>query len=116
MQNHSMTIGVDGDDGLTFADGRYLIRKVAPPLPGFNADGLALPSGDGSEVYEFDRNGRHLRTRNGLNGADAEDVRVRRGQAAWSASSTRSASARGSSATARARRSRSSRPAASAPR
>ena len=68
MQNHSMTIGVDGDNGLTFADGRYLIRKVAPPLPGFNADGLALPSGDGSEVYEFDRNGRHLRTRNGLNG------------------------------------------------
>ena len=29
-----MTIGVDGDGGVTFADGRYLIRKVAPPLPG----------------------------------------------------------------------------------
>ena len=39
MQNHSMTIGVDGDSGVTFADGRYLIRKVAPPLPGFDADG-----------------------------------------------------------------------------
>ena len=69
MQNHSTTIGVDGDGGVTFADGRYLIRKVAPPLPGFDADGLALPSGDGAEVYEFDRNGRHLRTRDGLTGA-----------------------------------------------
>ena len=82
MQNHSMTIGVDGDNGVTFADGRYLIRKVAPPLPGFDADGLALPSGDGPEVYEFDRLGRHLRTRDGLTGAGAADVRVRRGQAA----------------------------------
>jgi RHS repeat-associated protein len=69
MQNHSMTIGTDGDGGLTFADGRYLIRKVAPPLPGFEAEGLALPSSDGLEVYEFDRNGRHLRTRDGLTGA-----------------------------------------------
>src|SRR4051794_33122171 len=68
MQNHSTTIGVDGDGGLTFADGRYLIRKVAPPLPGFDAEGLALPSGDGLEVYEFDRVGRHLRTRDGLTG------------------------------------------------
>ncbi len=69
MQNHSTTIGVDGDGGLTFADGRYLIRKVAPPLPGFDTEGLALPSSDGLEVYEFDRNGRHLRTRDGLTGA-----------------------------------------------
>ncbi len=82
MQNHSTTIGVDGDGGLTFADGRYLIRKVAPPLPGFDAEGLALPSSDGLEVYEFDRNGRHLRTRDGLTGAVAQDVRVRRRQAA----------------------------------
>ena len=68
MQNHSITIGVDGDNGVTFADGRYLIRKVAPPLPGFEADGLALPSADGLEVYEFDRLGRHLRTRDGFTG------------------------------------------------
>ncbi|MBE2320610.1 hypothetical protein DVA67_031915 [Solirubrobacter sp. CPCC 204708] len=69
LSDHSRTIGVDGDGGLTFADGRYRIRKVAPPLPGFDADGLALPSSDGSEVYEFDRNGRHLATRNGFTGA-----------------------------------------------
>jgi RHS repeat-associated protein len=68
MQNHSVTIGVDGDNNLTFADGRYLLRKVAPSLPGFAPDGLALPSGDGLEVYEFDRNGRHLRTRDGYTG------------------------------------------------
>ena len=68
IQNHSITIGVDGDNGVTFADGRYLIRKVAPPLPGFEADGLALPSADGLEVYEFDRLGRHLRTRDGFTG------------------------------------------------
>ena len=69
MQNHSITIGVDGDNGLTFADGRYLIRKVMAPLPGFDPEGLALPSGDGSEVFEFDRLGRHLRTRDGVTGA-----------------------------------------------
>ncbi|WP_028062594.1 RHS repeat-associated core domain-containing protein [Solirubrobacter soli] len=68
ISNHSTTIGIDGDGGVTFADGRYLIRKVAPPLPGFDAEGLALPSSDGLEVYEFDRLGRHLRTRDGLTG------------------------------------------------
>ena len=57
---------------MTFADGRYLIRKVAPPLPGFEAEGLALPSTDGLEVYEFDRLGRHLRTRDGLTGASLQ--------------------------------------------
>jgi RHS repeat-associated protein len=69
MQNHSRTIGVDGDGGLTYADGRYRIRKVKPPLPGFDADTLALPSADGLELYEFDQHGRHLRTRDGLTGA-----------------------------------------------
>jgi RHS repeat-associated protein len=69
ISNHSTTLGVDPDGGVTFADGRYLIRKVAPPLPGFDPDGLALPSGDGVEVYEFDRNGRHLRTRDANTGA-----------------------------------------------
>ena len=68
ISNHSTTIGIDGDGGVTFADGRYLIRKVSPPLPGFDAEGLALPSTDGLEVYEFDRLGRHLRTRDGLTG------------------------------------------------
>ncbi|HEX6025802.1 MAG TPA: RHS repeat-associated core domain-containing protein [Solirubrobacter sp.] len=69
IQNHSTTLGVDPDGGVTFADGRYLIRKITPPLPGFDPDGLALPSPDGLEVYEFDRNGRHLRTRDGITGA-----------------------------------------------
>ena len=32
-------IGVDGDGGVTFADGRYMIRKIAPPLPGFDGEG-----------------------------------------------------------------------------
>ncbi len=68
IDNHAKTIGVDGDGGLTFADGRYLIRKVKPPLPGFESDTLALPSRDGREVYEFDGHGRHLRTRDSLTG------------------------------------------------
>src|SRR5262249_47429483 len=33
ISNHSTTIGVDGDGAVTFADGRYLIRKVAAPMP-----------------------------------------------------------------------------------
>lgn len=60
---------VDGDGRVVFADGRHQIRRIEPPLPSFDTDGYAVPSPDGSEVWEFDRDGRHLSTRDALTGA-----------------------------------------------
>ena len=65
-------VSVDGDGRVVFADGRHLIRRVDPPLPGFDRDGYAVPSSDGSQVWEFNADGRHLRTRDGLTGAVQE--------------------------------------------
>ncbi|MDE2179981.1 MAG: tandem-95 repeat protein [candidate division NC10 bacterium] len=45
------------------------IRRVGPPLPGFSATDLAIPSEDGRELYRFDANGRHLRTLHALTAA-----------------------------------------------
>jgi RHS repeat-associated protein len=38
------------------------IRSISQAFPTFTAGNLTIPSQDGSEVYEFDPNGRHLRT------------------------------------------------------
>jgi YD repeat-containing protein len=45
------------------------IRKVASALPGFSSQDLAIPSADGSELYEFTNSGRHSRTVHTLTGA-----------------------------------------------
>jgi|GEM_PF-957188 len=56
--------------GLYIMDsGNNRIRKVTPPLPGFSATDLAIPSADGNELYQFNSVGRHLRTINTLTGA-----------------------------------------------
>ncbi|MBJ7470981.1 MAG: hypothetical protein JHD16_06740 [Solirubrobacteraceae bacterium] len=60
---------VDADGRVIYADGRHQIRRIDPPLPGFDREGYAVPATDGSEVWEFDRDGRHLKTRDGLTGA-----------------------------------------------
>ncbi len=60
---------VDADGRVIYADGRHQIRRIDPPLPGFDRDGYAVPSTDGSEIWEFDADGRHLKTRDGLSGA-----------------------------------------------
>jgi RHS repeat-associated protein len=39
------------------------IREIRPPLPGFSSGDVILPSEDGREAYRFDREGRHLETR-----------------------------------------------------
>ena len=50
-------------------NGNARIRQVGPPLPGFGVTDIAIASDDGAELYQFDGNGRHLRTLNTLTGA-----------------------------------------------
>jgi RHS repeat-associated protein len=45
------------------------IRRIAPPLPTFSGNSIVLPSEDASELYEFDKSGRHLRTLDALTGS-----------------------------------------------
>lgn len=67
----NLAFGLDGS--LYFPD--YFsnrIRRIASPLPGYSASDIALPSEDGSELYQFSADGRHLRTLNTLTGATSE--------------------------------------------
>jgi RHS repeat-associated protein len=62
-----VALGPDGSLYIAdFANSR--IRKLAPSLPGLSAGDAAIASQDGSEVYVFDQNGRHLRTQDALSG------------------------------------------------
>lgn len=56
---------VGGD--LDFDESR--IRRVSSPLPGFSANQIAIPSEDGTQLFHFDAQGRHLDTVNTLTGA-----------------------------------------------
>jgi len=49
--------------------GHRRIRRVGAPLPGFTNEDLAIASEDGSLLYRFNKNGRHLSTVNALTGA-----------------------------------------------
>ena len=49
-------------------DLRYGVRRVVS-APGFTATAITIPSEEGTELYVFDANGRHLRTVNTLTGA-----------------------------------------------
>ena len=76
LAQFSMPVGlaVASDGSLYIADGwleaSNLVRKVAPPLPGYYAGAqVNISSEDGSEVYVFDGNGRHLKTVEPLLGA-----------------------------------------------
>lgn len=44
------------------------IRKIAPMFPGVTHDDIVIASEDGTEVYHFDRFGRHLDTKNAVTG------------------------------------------------
>lgn len=80
-------------DNSLLVNGRLLVR-VGSTLPSFTNEELAIPSEDGSEIYRFDKNGRHLETVDAVNGkrllsfgyddrghldevVDADDNRVR---------------------------------------
>ena len=59
---------VDPDGAVAYRDGRYQVRRVEPALAGFGRSSFAVPSADGSEVWEFAADGRHLRTVDGVTG------------------------------------------------
>ena len=44
------------------------ILKITKPLPGFDGNDLAIPSEDGTELYKFNPNGKHLATYDTLTG------------------------------------------------
>lgn len=68
--NTPFGLGVARDGSVYIGDSlNHRIRRVGAPLPGFSATDIAIPSEDGSELYQFDKNGRHLRTLNALTGA-----------------------------------------------
>lgn len=58
-----------GPDGALYMADNHVIRRVGPPLPGYDASSLNIPSEDGSELFVFDASGKHLRTVNTLTGA-----------------------------------------------
>jgi RHS repeat-associated protein len=72
-QRATLTI-LSGPNALDFGpDGRiYLlddfIRRIDAPLPALSLDNILIASGDGSELYVFNADGRHLRTLNALLG------------------------------------------------
>ncbi|MCI0636379.1 MAG: hypothetical protein L0206_21055, partial [Actinobacteria bacterium] len=60
-------VAVLPDGALLVADlNSWRVRAVAPPLPGFSVGDILVPSEDGSEIYEFDATGQHLRTLDGV--------------------------------------------------
>jgi RHS repeat-associated protein len=64
----NMAVAQDGS--LYIADTQnQRIRRVGAPLPWMPAGDIFLPAADGSEVYLFNRDGRHLRTYDALTGA-----------------------------------------------
>jgi RHS repeat-associated protein len=63
-------VAVGPDGSLDIGDGNnHRIRRVAAPLQGFSATDFAIPSEDGSLLYQFNSTGRHLRTLDALTGA-----------------------------------------------
>ncbi len=74
LATQSVTFGPDGTLFLSEAIANccggtgYNIYTLSSSYTGYQNQPFKIPNEDGSEVYEFDANGRHLRTRDGLTG------------------------------------------------
>ncbi len=65
------SLALDQEGRLLFADaGNRRIRRISPPFAGATLDRYVVPSGDGAQLYVFNRRGRHLRTVDAVTGAD----------------------------------------------
>lgn len=62
-------VAVDAGGRFYFGGGAGWVRRADSALPGVSLGSTALPSEDGSEVFLFDPDGRHLRTHDALTGA-----------------------------------------------
>lgn len=63
-------IALGKDGGIYVSDnGSHSVFEITLTLSAINGDEIVIPSEDGSEVYIFDTQGRHLRTLNALNEA-----------------------------------------------
>ncbi|MBI3071808.1 MAG: hypothetical protein HYY84_06720 [Deltaproteobacteria bacterium] len=61
--NAPVAIALDPTGRLTIADtGNNRVRRVEPSYPGFTNAAITIASEDGSELFLFDKAGRHLRT------------------------------------------------------
>ena len=69
LKLHGMALSPNGDLVISEWGDRYLVRKIASPLPGLSNSEVSIPSQDGAELYVFDPNGSHLRTLNTSTGA-----------------------------------------------
>jgi RHS repeat-associated protein len=63
-------VAMGSDGSLYIADyGHNRVRRLAPALPGLSFTDFLISSDDGSELYIFSSEGRHLRTLDALTGA-----------------------------------------------
>ena len=60
-------IAFDHNGGLLIVEeGSHAIRRISLALPGYTGQEIVIPSSHGQALYEFDKNGRHLRTKNAV--------------------------------------------------
>ena len=62
-----VAVAPNGD--LIYADNTDRVRRAQAVRSSFSGETLLIPASDGTEIYEFDPAGRHLRTRHALTGA-----------------------------------------------
>ncbi len=58
-----------GVDGALYISAQGKVIRINKILPGFSGSNLRIPSTDGSQLYEFSSEGKHLKTINSLTGA-----------------------------------------------